>query len=654
LFFVLSFFLLFFLFYLSLVTPSVCHPADLFLCISPLFKNNATQQIQAILPPPARVVIEPDSVIAAALQRLSAAKNATKQAVVGRVAAPLVAGLLDDAEDVKEAVVSAQTAPDKKLAAAGLPTKAALSARWKNATVVPAKAKTKAAINTLRKATDAAAGSAWDAAAKKEAAAFAYKRNASATAAANVSPTALDTSPPPQQQPPDKAAALIAAARNASASAVATKRAIEDAALDSEKGKARFSVFVTLDLLYDPRGGNSFAGEQLSSSSRPGLVPLLSRLAKAKEGAVERFKASVNATVAGASIHKAAALAAGSGGGGSSASSSSASAPPSVPAAAALPSPQPPPLGVITPVTVTIPSADGGPATDLVSFSSEAVLGLDGDTFFSSTAVNPFDVANVVRGLLVSKLRMLAAEGSAEASALLSLGDSSLTEGQRTAAPLLSARGVALDAGGGVYLVSFSFPALLPGAPLPLPATALRSQLINAVNDVDPSDPCASLAERTGYDVCEQLDDVTHMNISRVTLLAVESAPGDAGGTSGAFFPVARRSKASDAVATAAVRATAAARAAAAAGSVSAAAADRVGASEPLAPTVASASSYIPTALGGATAAAAEEVGLATSGLAFFAKAAPVLGFLSASLTIVPAVIELFGGTESSATQTLR
>ena len=447
----------------------------------------------------------------------------------------------------------------------------------------------------------------------------------------------------------NKTKALFVAGKNASSGARATKRAIEDAVLASEKGKERFSVIVTLNPEYHPRGGNGFAGEQFSSSARPGLFPLLSRLAEAKEGAVKSVKAFVNATVAGASAAKAAAVAAGSGGGGSSASSSSASAPPSVPAAAASPSPRPPSPGFITPVTVAIPPYDGGPATEFVSFSSETVLGLDGDTFFSSTVVDPFDIANVVRGLLVSKLRRLAAEGSAEASALLSLGDPSLKEGQRTAAPLLSARGVALDAGGGVYLVSVSFPALLPGAPLPLPATALRSQLMNAVNDVDPSDPCASLAERTGFDVCEEIDDVTHLNISGARLRAVESAPGDgAGGTAGLFLPFGRRSKASDNVATAAVRAPAAA------GSVSAAAADYVGAPGPAAPTVASASNYIPIALGGATSVAVEEVGLVPRGLAFFAKAAPVLGFLSASLTVVPALIQLFDGTPSLATQTIR
>lgn len=133
-----------------------------------------------------------------------------------------------------------------------------------------------------------------------------------------------------------------------------------------------------------------------------------------------------------------------------------------------------------------------------MSFSTATVLGFDGNTFFSPSVVDPFDIASAVRAMLVSRLRRLAAEGSAEAASLLSLGDSSSTEGQRTAAPLLSARGVALDAGAGAYLVGISFPALLPGAPLPLPATTLRSQLMNAVNDVSPDDPCGSLAEKNG------------------------------------------------------------------------------------------------------------------------------------------------------------
>ena len=90
-------------------------------------------------------MIEPDSTTAAAVQRLSAAKNATKQAIVGAVAAPLVAGSLETVEDAGDAAsaaaASAQRALDKKLVAAGLPSTAALTARAKNATVVPAKAK---------------------------------------------------------------------------------------------------------------------------------------------------------------------------------------------------------------------------------------------------------------------------------------------------------------------------------------------------------------------------------------------------------------------------------------------------------------------------------------------------------------------------------
>lgn len=196
-----------------------------------------------------------------------------------------------------------------------------------------------------------------------------------------------------------------------------------------------------------------------------------------------------------------------------------------------------------------IAPADGGPAADVISFSAATVQGLEGNTFFSPTVVDPFDVANAVRAMLVSKLRRLAAEGSADASALLALGDASSVDGQRTAAPLLSARGTALDSGAGVYLVSVSFPALLPGAPLPLPATALRSQLMNAVNDVSPDDPCASLAERTGFDVCNAIDDATHMTVSGARLLAVETAPGAeaaAGGAAQLLLPAGRRSRSSD------------------------------------------------------------------------------------------------------------
>ena len=577
-------------------------------------------------------MIEPDSTTAAAVQRLSAAKNATKQAIVGAVAAPLVAGSLETVEDAGDAAsaaaASAQRALDKKLVAAGLPSTAALTARAKNATVVPAKAKGKAAIQTLRNATDTVVGAAWDGAAQKS----------------------------------NTTKALFVAGKNASSSALATKRAIEDAALDSDKGEARFSVIVTLNPEFNSGGGNGVEGAQYSPTARPGLSPLLSQLGKAKQSAIDNVKAAVNASFPGASAAKASvASAVGFGGGGgrtsattkttttsASSSSSSVSSPASVSAAAS----SPPTPGFVTPVTVPIAPAEGTSRNDSVSFSAATVLGLDGNTFFTPTVVDPYDISLAVRAMLISKLRMLAAEGSADASALLSLGDSSSNDGQRTAAPLLSARGVALDAGAGVYLVSVSFPALLPGAPLPLPATELRSQLINAVNDVSPDNPCASLAERTGFDVCNAIDDATHLTISGPRLRAVETTtPGGAGGADGPgmlFLPFGRRSKSSEIAPTAALPVSAAA---AAEDPVVDAAAYAAAATA--APTVATSNDYVAAALGETTkvAAVAEE---GAGVLQFLAKANTVFSVITGAYSVYTLINDYFHPDKTPTAQTLK
>ena len=205
------------------------------------------------------------------------------------------------------------------------------------------------------------------------------------------------------------------------------------------------------------------------------------------------------------------------------------------------------PVGsIVTPATFPIrPAMPGAPNNATVSFSAEVVAGLEGNTYFTPSVVNPSRIANVVRAMLVSELRRLASKGEAGASALLALGDGS-SEGKRTAAPLLSARGVALDGGQGVYLVRVSFPALLPGLPLPIPATTVRSQLINAVNAAaSDNNPCSFLEEKMEMDVCDMVDDGTHLLINKVSFLAFETNPGasDAVGGAAQLLPLGRRSK---------------------------------------------------------------------------------------------------------------
>ena len=207
----------------------------------------------------------------------------------------------------------------------------------------------------------------------------------------------------------------------------------------------------------------------------------------------------------------------------------------------------PSPVGsVVTPATFPIrPAMPGAPNNATVSFSAEVVAGLEGNTYFTPSVVDPSRIANVVRAMLVSELRRLASKGEAGASALLALGDGS-SEGKRTAAPLLSARGVALDGGQGVYLVRVSFPALLPGLPLPIPATTVRSQLINAVNAAaSDNNPCSFLEEKMEMDVCDMVDDGTHLTINKVSFLAIETDLGaaDAVGSVAPLLPLGRRSK---------------------------------------------------------------------------------------------------------------
>ena len=203
------------------------------------------------------------------------------------------------------------------------------------------------------------------------------------------------------------------------------------------------------------------------------------------------------------------------------------------------------PVGsIVSPATYPIrPAMPGAPNNATVSFSAEVVAGLEGNTYFTPSVVNPGRIANVVRAMLVSEVRRLASKGEADASALLALGDGS-SEGERTAAPLLSARGVALDGGQGVYLVRVSFPALLPGLPLPIPATTLRSQLINALNDMNPNKKCSFLEEKMEMDVCDMVDDGTHLTISKASFLAIETDLGaaDAVGSVAPLLPLGRRS----------------------------------------------------------------------------------------------------------------
>ena len=425
-------------------------------------------------------------------------------------------------------------------------------------------------------------------------------------------------------------------------------------------------MLVSLNPEYHPRGGNGVEGPQFSPFYRPGPSALLSQLGRAKRGAVDSVEAALNATFPGASAAKtAAASAVGVGGGASSSSSSASSASSLLTSSTSSPSSQAPTSssaasspaspGFITPVTLPISPAEGGSSgSSSVSFSAATVLGLAGDTFFSPDVDDSFDVANAVRALLVSKLRRLAAEGSADASALLSLGDGTALDGQRTAAPLLSARGVALDAEAGVYAVSVAFPALLPPPPgasplLPLPATALRLKLMNAVNDVDPSDPCGSLAHRTGFDVCDALDHAMHLSLvgaGAARLLAVESTPAQL------FLPFGRRSKSREISLVGALPASAIA-AASPRGMLSAT--GRLGAASG-GVSVASSKSYIPNALGGAASVADGAdgvVGVLSSGLGFFQKATPVLSFFSSSIAIISTISGLLNPKPNYAAETL-
>lgn len=379
--------------------------------------------------------------------------------------AAVVAGKLDAVDDAVDEAAAAQATLEAKLAAAGLPTTAAV----KNATVAPAKAKAKAAVQALGDAKDALADSVW-------------------------------------------AKTRVDAAQNVSARARAAKRAVVDAALASDKGKERLSVMVALNVPYNAAGGDGFAGPQYSASS--------GWLKDAKKAVVGSVKAALNGTVAKTPAKTTAIFAAGVRPTGFVFASNPASAP-------------------VAPVVAAVSPANPGTTgqASIVAFSADTVAGLPGNTFFSPEVVDPYDVANAVRAMLVSKLRALAASGDAAASALLVLGDGS-QDGQRTAAPLLSARGKVLDGWAGVYLVSVSFPALLLGGAVPQPTANLRYQLVNAVNDVEESNQCATLAERTGFDVCKAIGDASDLAIPTATLRAYNGAL-----TKMQLLPFGRRSK---------------------------------------------------------------------------------------------------------------
>ena len=154
--------------------------------------------------------------------------NKTFLPVVSSVASPVVAGSLDAIEDLEDAATWARQSFDSKLASAGLPTTVATAARVKNMTTVPARAKAASAVKTLRNAADAIVDGAWDKAALLESAAVSAKSDYVASIGSDYAP------------PRDKAKEILAAGKNASSSGRATKRAIEDAVLESEKGKERF------------------------------------------------------------------------------------------------------------------------------------------------------------------------------------------------------------------------------------------------------------------------------------------------------------------------------------------------------------------------------------------------------------------------------
>ena len=330
----------------------------------------------------------------------------------------------------------------------------------------------------------------------------------------------------------------------------------------SEKGKERFSVVVTVNPVFDRSGGNSVEGAQFSSSSRPGVFPLLSKVAKAKQNAMKGVKASVNASLAGAS-------------GAAVVGGVSLFFAVGVGVVVGV-------VGVVVGSVFFLCLCRGLCLHRCCLFASASVLRLRRASHRSDPARRwrPSDGLRVLLGrdrgrprrghlLLAVGRRPVRRRQRREGDARLQAPHARRRRQSRRLGAararrrffkgraedrgsLALGRGAALDAGTGVYLVSVSFPALLPGAPLPLPATKLRAQLMNAVNDVDPADPCTSLAERTGFDVCNAIDDATHLaRLGGEARLVVDSAPGDTdaagGGVAQLFLPFARRSKSSEA-----------------------------------------------------------------------------------------------------------
>ena len=196
-------------------------------------------------------------------------------------------------------------------------------------------------------------------------------------------------------------------------------------------------------------------------------------------------------------------------------------------------------IGGAAPVTVAVPAAAAAGGKGEVTFSSEVVRGVPGDTVISPSPslVVASAIAAAVRETLLSKLLRDASLGDVDAAALLGGvgGGGSDVDGRR--APLMSVRGASVDALR-VYLVRVSMPALLLPSPplLPRPSGPLRARTMNAINDAAPGNAaCASLRERTGFDACGAIDAGTHLAVSGVRFLAA-----DVGEEEGAAGPLPR------------------------------------------------------------------------------------------------------------------